>query len=46
MNTSDIKCIAICMTVVGSHIYVQLFIVSNGTTFSTVALSITYCFNY
>lgn len=36
MNTSDIKCIAICMRVVGSHIYV--FIVSNSTTtFSTVA---------
>lgn len=38
--TSDIKCIAICMTVVGSHIYVHLSIVSKGTAFSTVALII------
>lgn len=44
LNTSDIKCIAICMTVIGSHINVHLFIVSNGTTvkkISTVALTIT-----
>lgn len=28
MNTSDIKCIAICMTVVGSLIYVHLYLFS------------------
>lgn len=28
MNTSDIKCIAICMTVVGSQVYVYLYLIS------------------
>lgn len=28
MNTSDIKCIAVCMTVVGSQVYVYLYLIS------------------
>lgn len=41
MNTSGIKCIAICVTVVGSHIDIHLFVVSKGTVLiSLLALSI------
>lgn len=46
MNTSGIKCISICMTVVGSQIYIHIFIASNGSICSTAALCVTNCFYY